>query len=272
VARYEEVEGLPIGEVLKRARSRQQIDISAVEDRTKIRIKYLRAMEQDEWDVLPNHAYAKGFLRTYASLLGLDADALVDEYRRQYEGPDAQGPYTFTEPVLEGRRPLGGGPSRGWRFGPIAIVAVLGVIAVLLVLGLTGGDEGKGGKHGKHQHHHGQKHHEHHKKSKSEQPSEPTTEKVSLRLEVNSPVQVCLLGDSSQPLIDDQVLSAGATEGTYNASKFDLRFPTGYDLGQFDLILGEKKAKLPETQGPTAFKITPPDKARQVTFPGPDCP
>jgi cytoskeleton protein RodZ len=272
VARYEEVEGLPIGEVLKRARSRKQIDISAVEERTKIRIKYLRAMEQDEWDVLPSRAYAKGFLRTYASLLGLDADALVDEYRRQYEGPAEQGPYTFTEPVLEGRRPLGGGPGRGPRWGPILVLGALAVVGVLLVLGLTGGDEGKGGKHGKHQHRHEQRHHRH-QKAASNPPPEQTADKVSLRLEVHSPVQVCLLGSgSSQPLIDDQVLSAGASEGTYNASSFDLRFPSGYDLGLFDLILDDKKAKLPETQGPTAFKVTPPDKVRQVTFPGPDCP
>jgi cytoskeleton protein RodZ len=268
VARYEEVEGLPIGEVLKRARSRQQVDISAVEDRTKIRTKYLRAMEQDEWDVLPSHAYAKGFLRTYASLLGLDADALVDEYRRQYEGPEAQGPYTFTEPVLEGRRPLGGGPSRGWRLAPFIVLGALAVLGIFLVLGLTGGDDGKGGKHGK-QHRHA---HRHHHKGASQTPPQSPTDKVALRLEIHSPVQICLLGDSQQPLIDDQVLSAGVTEGTYNAGSFDLRFPSGYDRSQFDLTLNDKRAKVPETQGPTAFKITPPDTVRQVTFPGPDCP
>ena len=77
--------GLPIGEVLKRARTRQKVDIRTVEEQTKIRTKYLRALENEEWDVLPGPAYAKGFLRTYAQFLGLDGDALVDEYRRTVE-------------------------------------------------------------------------------------------------------------------------------------------------------------------------------------------
>ena len=81
-----------IGEVLKRSRTRQGIEIADVEERTKIRTKYLRALESEEWDVLPSPAYAKGFLRTYAQLLGLDADAIVDEYRRQVESELPAGP------------------------------------------------------------------------------------------------------------------------------------------------------------------------------------
>jgi hypothetical protein len=61
---------LQIGEVLKRTRSRHRIDISKVEQETKIRTKYLRALESEEWEVLPGPAYAKGFLRTYAQFLG----------------------------------------------------------------------------------------------------------------------------------------------------------------------------------------------------------
>ncbi len=75
-----------IGEVLKRSRTRQGIEIRDVEERTKIRTKYLRALESEDWDLLPDPAYAKAFLRTYAQLLGLDADAIGDAYRRQVEG------------------------------------------------------------------------------------------------------------------------------------------------------------------------------------------
>jgi cytoskeleton protein RodZ len=267
VARYEADAGLPIGEVLKRARSRAKIDIREVEERTKIRIKYLRAMEQDDWDVLPSHAYAKGFLRTYASLLGLDADALVDEYRRSYEAPSAEGPYTFTEPVLEGRRSLGGG--RSLRMGPILVVAGIVVVAGLAVLGLTSGDD-DGGKHEKHKH---AKHAKQHHAKKEQKAQEPANQpdKVALRLEINSPVTVCLVTDKGDVLLDNEPLEAGATEGTYNATGFDLRFPSGYDTGQFDLFLDDEKKTLTDLSGPAAFEVNEAGDVKQVTFPGESC-
>ena len=66
---------------------RAKIDISEVEVRTKIRAKYLRAIENEEWDLLPGEVYAKSFLRTYGEYLGLDSRQLVDEYKRRYERP-----------------------------------------------------------------------------------------------------------------------------------------------------------------------------------------
>jgi hypothetical protein len=59
-------EGLQIGEVLRSTRSRLGMDIVAVERATKIRTKYLQALEDEDWDVLPGPTYVKGFLRTYA--------------------------------------------------------------------------------------------------------------------------------------------------------------------------------------------------------------
>ena len=65
----------------------RRIDISEVETRTKIRAKYLRAIENEEWDLLPGPIYIKSFLRTYGDFLGLDSRMLVDEYKRRYERP-----------------------------------------------------------------------------------------------------------------------------------------------------------------------------------------
>src|SRR5205085_12591069 len=59
-----------IGSTLREARMRERIDISEVEARTKIRAKYLRAIENEEWDLLPGTVYAKSFLRTYGDFLG----------------------------------------------------------------------------------------------------------------------------------------------------------------------------------------------------------
>src|SRR2546421_12255996 len=122
MATRDEGAGLAIGEVLKRTRTRRKLDIHTVEQQTKIRTKYLRALENEEWDVLPGPAYAKGFLRTYAQFLGLDGDALVDEYRRTVESSlGANAPFPFTEPVLERRRRPGEEPPRRWRARAAAI-------------------------------------------------------------------------------------------------------------------------------------------------------
>ena len=74
-----------IGATLREARMRARIDISEIEAETKIRAKYLRALENEEWDLLPGTTYVKTFLRTYADALGLDSKLLVEEYRLRHE-------------------------------------------------------------------------------------------------------------------------------------------------------------------------------------------
>ena len=76
-----------IGATLREARERANLDIMDFEVRTKIRAKYLRALEDEEWSLLPGYTFTKGFLRTYADMLGLDGRALVDEFKRQYRDP-----------------------------------------------------------------------------------------------------------------------------------------------------------------------------------------
>ena len=76
-----------IGDQLRETRMRSRIDITEVEAATKIRAKYLRALENEEWDLLPGPTFVKTFLRTYADYLGLDARMLVEEYRQRYERP-----------------------------------------------------------------------------------------------------------------------------------------------------------------------------------------
>ena len=269
---------LRIGNALKEARQRQGLDIRTVEETTKIRTRYLRALESEEWSTLPGHAYVKGFLRTYANLLGLDADALVDEYRRTVEGPQAS-PVPLGEGVLETRRrlrepgmPRGGGPRR-W---PIVAGLVLVIVAILLVLGLTSGDDEGGDKErkGKQERKQDDKGKGDGKKDQKEKPKpEPQAKTVTMRLVANADgLQICLLGaDSKQPLIDGVFGSAGS-EDTFEGKRFQLRFPAGYDRSQFDLFVGGKKAKVSEEQGPAAFAIEPPATVRTLDPPGTDCP
>lgn len=76
-----------IGNNLREARIRRGLSIRDVEYVTKIRSKYLEALEDDDFEVLPGPTYVRAFLRTYALFLKLDAVALVDEYREHYEHP-----------------------------------------------------------------------------------------------------------------------------------------------------------------------------------------
>jgi hypothetical protein len=73
-----------IGNSLREARLRQALDFSEVEHRTKIRGKYLRALEEERFELLPAQTYIKGFLRTYADVLGLDGQLYVDEYNSRF--------------------------------------------------------------------------------------------------------------------------------------------------------------------------------------------
>jgi Helix-turn-helix domain len=73
-----------IGNSLREARLRQGLDFSEIEQSTKIRGKYLRALEDEQFEVLPAQTYVKGFLRSYADYLGLDGQLYVDEFNSRY--------------------------------------------------------------------------------------------------------------------------------------------------------------------------------------------
>ena len=73
-----------IGNSLREARYRQQLELSDVELATKIRARYLQALEEENFDALPAQTYVKGFLRTYADYLGLDGQLYVDEFNSRY--------------------------------------------------------------------------------------------------------------------------------------------------------------------------------------------
>jgi cytoskeleton protein RodZ len=73
-----------IGSSLRAARMRQGLELSQAERDTRIRARYLGALEDERFDVLPGPAYTKGFLRSYADYLGLDAQRFVDEYNARF--------------------------------------------------------------------------------------------------------------------------------------------------------------------------------------------
>jgi cytoskeletal protein RodZ len=116
-----------IGSSLREARMRQELDFATLEERTKIRPKYLRALEDEQFDILPAPTYVKGFLRSYAEALGLDGQPFVDEYNSRFAVGD-------DEIVVRARRmPVQQRHNRPVRESRIAVVA-LAAIAVLTAL------------------------------------------------------------------------------------------------------------------------------------------
>jgi len=73
-----------IGDSLREARLRRAGDFAQAEQATKIRVKYLRALEDEQFDQLPSPTYVKGFLQSYADYLGLDGQLYVDEYNSRF--------------------------------------------------------------------------------------------------------------------------------------------------------------------------------------------
>jgi len=74
-----------IGYSLREARERQGLGYPEIELATKIRAKYVRALEEEDFDAIPGDAYTRGFLRSYAEYLGLDGDVYVDEYASRFQ-------------------------------------------------------------------------------------------------------------------------------------------------------------------------------------------
>jgi cytoskeletal protein RodZ len=70
-----------LGEVLRAAREAKGVDLPRAERDTKIRERYLSALERGEYVELPGSVYTKGFLRNYGAYLGLDSEYLIDLYR-----------------------------------------------------------------------------------------------------------------------------------------------------------------------------------------------
>ncbi|HVM68566.1 MAG TPA: helix-turn-helix domain-containing protein, partial [Gaiellaceae bacterium] len=118
-----------IGSTLREARMRQRLDITEIESATKIRAKYLRALENEEWELLPGPTFVKTFLRTYAEALGLDARLIVEEYKLRHERLSEIELQPITPRRMQETRRRSSGPAvpRG-----VLVVGVLGAIVALL--------------------------------------------------------------------------------------------------------------------------------------------
>jgi cytoskeleton protein RodZ len=226
-----------IGATLREARMRARIDVSEIEAQTKIRAKYLRALENEEWDLLPGPTFVKSFLRTYAQALGLDGRAVVEEYKLHYEHP-GEGAELVQQPPASAqrwtRRHTGGaaprrrgntgapprqGPSRAY----IATVSTVGVVIVLLVYALLSGGGGTkspttGTPAANTPRRAAGRSHATHNGGATET---VTAALASLKVEPSAEVYVCLIGDGRKR-VPGLILTPTSTLPTYHARRFEL--------------------------------------------------
>ena len=137
-----------IGTALRDARTQRGLDLAQCETRTRIRAKYLRAMEEERFELLPAAAYVKGFLRSYGEALGLDGQVLVDEYTLRFE-PRPEPTPAHELPAVRQARPPGriwpkGRSPRSFRRSEAQLLwlAIGGAIAVALLV-WVGADDGQ---------------------------------------------------------------------------------------------------------------------------------
>jgi cytoskeletal protein RodZ len=130
-----------IGGSLREARLKRNLTPADVQKAIRIRDRYLQALEEERWELLPGDAYVKGFLRTYADYLGLDGNLYVDEYNNRFAHPEEQ-PLLVPERFARRKTPIGG---VGFLRPLLAVAVIVAIVAGLAAWQLSGSSGPKRG-------------------------------------------------------------------------------------------------------------------------------
>jgi cytoskeleton protein RodZ len=253
-----------IGETLREARMRRRIDMTEVEAATKIRAKYLRALENEEWDLLPGPTFVKTFLRTYAEYLELDPRLLVEEYRQRFERPSTQDLTPFG-PGMSSQRRRRQRPRRS--AGPflVVLIGILILGGALYLLGVVWGDSPGGetpqasatatatasatatpAKSSS--------------KSKKKKKAVPT--RASLRLTAGATrVYVCVVDATGKAVINGDYLEPGKSTKTLRSQRFRMNFGNG----DIRMRVGGKSFKAADLGKPIGYEVRPGKKPTRLS-------
>jgi hypothetical protein len=234
-----------VGQVLHEARIERGIELSEVERVTYIRVKFLRAMEEDRWEALPAPAYARGFLSTYARFLGLDDQALLDQYGRTAEEADRAEPIPPT--VLQP-----GASTRRRSIKPVATL-LTGLVAVavlgLAIVGALGGSDNGGDAADR--------------RGGTEAGSASTNtgtgetpsvqaSVVSVELRSTGTVWVCLVDDDDRAAVNGETLTANQVRGPFDSRAFEVTLGNG----SVEMTVDGEPTEIPPLAEPLGYRIT----------------
>jgi hypothetical protein len=251
-----------VGTILRDARNRRKVELSEVEAATRIRLRFLRAIEDEEWDVLPGGFYTRGFIRTYAAFLGLDGERLAEDYRGGVE----RWHRAATEQTQS--QPGSGAAPRKRSDVPLAALVVVAVVAVavIAIVAIPGGGDGEEGG-------------DRNRAPASANTGRATPDRaglspspepkpgVSVELAANAEVWVCMLNGDGVELVDGLILEAGGEEGPFHSGSFTVSFGNG----EVTMLIDGREAEIPATSSPIGYtidssgKLTELDEAERPT-------
>jgi cytoskeleton protein RodZ len=259
-----------IGATLREARMHARIDISEIESETKIRAKYLRALENEEWDLLPGPTYVKSFLRTYADALGLDGKLLIEEYKLRHERLSDVELQPIAPPgQRERRRPPRASFGRGW----LVAAVIVGLVAALYFLGLKTGGDDDGGSTGSTTPRTSSTQTQSSSSESGAAAATPPKKKKSkpkvakLTVVATGQVYVCLKAAGQRTPIDGIVLTGGARQGPYKSSRFRIQLGTS----EARLVVDGKSHPVPSVSNGIGYEITPTKVHRLARTKWPSC-
>jgi cytoskeleton protein RodZ len=250
-----------IGNTLAEARTRRGVDLDEVHAATGIRPRYLRAIEEEDWNALPEEFYARSFVRKYAEFLGVDPEPLVAEYRRQRGTGGSPG--SPTSPFAKTNSRRADALRRRRKRQSVYVWIGTGVLAAAIIAAIvlitsgggesdgtksaTGGGATKGTQKKKPQGNSGGKP-EHQTTRHS---PKPTT--VALTIEPTAEVWACVLDAKGKPLVDGATLTPGETVGPFHSKSYKAAFGNG----QIKVKVDQKPTKTPQTPSPMGFTVDP---------------
>lgn len=128
-----------LGQWLRQTRDNKGISLAEAEVQTRIRQKFIAALEAEEWDALPNEVTARGFLRKYAAFLDLDEEAVLKQFHERAHIPATQAIAPLAPTREADYRPIEmdlSSPSKRRSSPPSGWLAALALLAVLVAGGL----------------------------------------------------------------------------------------------------------------------------------------
>jgi transcriptional regulator with XRE-family HTH domain len=266
-----------IGDTLSEARTRRAVDLEEVHAATGIRPRYLEAIEQEDWNALPEEFYARAFIRKYARFLDVDPDPLVEEYRRQQGGGPRGGEAPMSPFARTRSRRAEALRRRRKRQSVYAWVGALGLLAAIVVaivlLSSSGGGGGgaksgngaagnatgpagakgggKGGAKGA-----GQKNGQ----GGANGGAGKASQGVKLKIESTAEVWTCVVNAKGKPVVDGLTLAAGESVGPFRSRSFTAAFGNG----SVRVLVDGKELKTPETSSPMGFTVDAQGKAHEL--------
>jgi transcriptional regulator with XRE-family HTH domain len=247
-----------VGARLREARTRRHLSLQQVEAVIKIRPRYLRAIETEDWDALPSETYARAFVRTYGNFLGLDGERLAEEQRQRSGAirPGERLPRVDPRPRRLPRQHR----RRERRLSPRVVTALVTalVVAALIAIGLfSGSSRDEGGSSGERAGN-GSKGQDRQQAGRPQ--PKPSPAGHELQLIASGEVWICLLDGRERPLLDGVILAPGEEEGPFRSGSFLIALGNG----AVTMTVDGRQQDLPKPASPIGFAVDPRGVVREI--------